>query len=75
MLVHVENVLLPGDTNVLSVLFWSVFCCSFPFKVTTIGTAWFGLSAPLFRLDPCVHLTAPRGQGEGGREEGAVLFW
>lgn len=46
----------------------------FPFKVMTIGTAWFGLSAPLFTLDQCVHLTAPRGQGEGEREEGAVLF-
>lgn len=70
---RVEYVLLPGDTNVLSVLFWSVFCCC-PFKVITIRTAWFRLTAPLFILDQCVNLTARRGQGEGGREEEAVLL-
>ena len=33
-----------------------------------------GLTAPLFTLDQCVHLTAPQGQGEGGERRGAVLF-
>lgn len=54
---------LPGDTIVLFVLF-----CSF------IRTARFGLAAPLFTLDQCVHLTAPRGQGVGEEERGTVLF-
>lgn len=37
-------------------------------------TAWFGLAAPLFSLDQCVHLTAPQSQGEGGEGQRAVLF-
>lgn len=38
-------------------------------------TAWFGLAAPLFILDQCVHLTAPLGQGEFEEEGLSCSGW
>lgn len=60
--------------QILSLFFARGHNCTVCIVWFATTTAWFGLTAPLFTLDQCVHLTAPQVQGEGGEWPRAVLF-